>query len=69
MCWTTPIDVSPDEPHVYTDDSVVVKYGLWKVGCGVWFSDGSNDNINTYVPDNQIVNREELTSICLVVQN
>ena len=63
--------MSPDELHVYTDDSAAVaavKHGLWKTDCGVWFNDGSNDNISTYVPDKQTVNRVELTTIFLVVR-
>ena len=66
--WPAPVDVPPDELHVYTDGSAAAKHGLWKAGCGVWFSDGSNDNISTYVPGKQTVNRAELTAICLAVR-
>ena len=66
--WPAPVNVPPDELHVYTDGSAAVKHGLWKAGCGVWFSDGSNDNISTYVPGKQTVNRAEPTAIYLVVR-
>ena len=57
--WPAPVDVLPDKLHVYTDDSAAVKHGLWKAGCDVWFSDGSNDNISTYVPRPRQADRQQ----------
>ena len=53
---------------MYTDGSASKRRGLWKAGCGVWFSDDSPHNISTQPRGKQTVNRAELSAVLLAMR-
>jgi len=64
----TSAGVPEGELHVYTDGSASRKNGNWRAGCGVWFAEGSSNNIITSPRGKQTVNRAELTAIILAIR-
>ena len=59
----SPVDVPPDELHVHTDGSVDenMECGKLTVTFGFARDQGSNDNMNTYDPVKQTINRVKIT--------
>ena len=63
-----PDDVPEGEVHAYTDGSASLRRGRWCAGCGVWFGERSDLNINAILHGRvQTNNRAETTAIILAV--